>query len=616
MMVKRTITLALAFGGIFLSSAASAQEDPGATGPHPVTVVEYSGNAVDLGCDSNGANCSIPGVEFQAQVHHPSGLSNGPFPIVVMIHGRHPTCYDTTTGEGFMAWPCTSGRAVLPNYKGYDYIASLLASHGIIAVSISANGINARDDMVGGGYIERAELIQRHLDRWAVFNTTGAAPFGTSFVGLVSLGNVGTMGHSRGGRAVVQHLSLNASLGAPYGIRAVLPLAPIRNTESLVVNNVPLAVMLGYCDGDTDVDGVRYFDASRYNVATDTAPKYVMLGMGANHNFFNRYWTRDQFAPGTCCSANPPTSCDCAAENSCACVSRDDWARADPSQTDAFCGRNAVSNGRLTSAEQRAFAKAYVAAFFRKHLTGANQFDPLLQGDALPPPSAGSATVYQSYFPPTRDRRDLNRIVSSDDLSSNAFSGVTAPTAAAPAVTGLAQYSLCGPGTSSSGGFTSCVTTTSREPHSKTVLLELGWPNTSASYSNLLPVPNRDVSNFSTLQFRVGVDYSDSRNTAAQAQDFSIRLADNGGRTSTVRASDYSDVLYYPPGTGNHRASVLSTLRIPMNALLDVDITAIKSVDLIFDRKPTGGIMVSDITFAGEGMTVAEKWLAANAGSF
>jgi hypothetical protein len=180
----------------------------------------------------------------------------------------------------------------------------------------------------------------------------------------------------------------------------------------------------------------------------------------------------------------------------------------------------------------------------------------------------------------------------------------------------LTQYSACGPGTSGSGGFLSCITVTSREPHDRVVMLELGWPNVSASYSNLLPIPKRDLSNFEALQFRVAVDYSDSRNVAGQAQDFSIRLSDGAGRSSSVRVSDYSDVLYFPPGTGNNRASVLSTLRIPMSAMLNVDVTNLASVDFLFDRKPTGTVLVSDIAFAGEGITAGEKWLVATSANF
>ena len=47
------------------------------------------------------------------------------------------------------------------------------------------------------------------------------------FVGKVDMQNIGTMGHSRGGEGVVRNFQINKALGSPYGIKAVLPLAPV-----------------------------------------------------------------------------------------------------------------------------------------------------------------------------------------------------------------------------------------------------------------------------------------------------------------------------------------------------------------------------------------------------
>jgi hypothetical protein len=152
------------------------------------------------------------------------------------------------------------GLIPIPSYRGYDYIAQILASHGYIVVSISANGISALDNLVpDSGMLARAQLIQHHLDRWKLFNATGGAPFGTRFVGKVDLNNVGMMGHSRGGEGVVRHFIFNKDQGSPYGIRAVFPLAPT-DLNRPVINNVPLAVLLPYCDGDVEaLDGVHFY---------------------------------------------------------------------------------------------------------------------------------------------------------------------------------------------------------------------------------------------------------------------------------------------------------------------------------------------------------------------
>jgi hypothetical protein len=147
--------------------------------------------------------------------------------------------------------------------------------------SIGANGINAQDNSVADlGMLARAQLIQRHLDIWNTFNTTGGPPFGSAFVGNVDLSKVGTMGHSRGGEGVVRHFILNEDAGSPYGIEAVLPLAPTDFNRS-VINEVPLAVLLPYCDGDVaDLQGIHFFDDARYSVAGDPTAKHKIVVMG------------------------------------------------------------------------------------------------------------------------------------------------------------------------------------------------------------------------------------------------------------------------------------------------------------------------------------------------
>src|SRR5260370_671143 len=128
----------------------------------------------------------------------------------------------------------------------------------------------------------RAKLIQAHLDQWYTFATAGGDPFGTTFVGKVDFDRVGTMGHSRGGEGVSRHYTYNRELGSPYGVHAVLPLAPV-NFSREIMDNVNLMVLLPYCDGDVaDLHGVHYYDDSRF-IAGDPTNKHTMLVIRGNH---------------------------------------------------------------------------------------------------------------------------------------------------------------------------------------------------------------------------------------------------------------------------------------------------------------------------------------------
>src|SRR5262249_25465861 len=199
---------------------ALAQSDPGVPGPLDVSndTYDYGDTAFDF--------MGRP-TELRAVVYYPTDLSSGPFPLVVFLHGWHPTCY---FGSSFQngVWPCVAPFQPIPSYLGYQYEQQILASYGYIVVSISAIGVNARDtQFFDVGMLWRAQLLQRHLDQWNTFNTVGAAPFGDLFVGKVDLTRVGTMGHSRGGEGVARHYTYNKEQGSPYGVQAVIPLAPV-----------------------------------------------------------------------------------------------------------------------------------------------------------------------------------------------------------------------------------------------------------------------------------------------------------------------------------------------------------------------------------------------------
>jgi hypothetical protein len=555
--------------------AAAQTPDPGTTGPYAVTREEYNfGNQV---FQPTGFPISV---ELIASVHHPTDMTNGPFPLIVLLHGRHSTCYRGSTAA--LRWPCRSNEQSIPSYQGYDYISQKLASNGYIVVSISANGINAYDNQVADyGAQARAELIQRHLNQWNTFNTTGAAPFGSKFVGKVNLSRVGTMGHSRGGEGVVKSFLYNASLGSPYTIKAVLPLAPV-DFNRHVINNTALEVILPYCDGDVnDNQGVHYFDDARYNVTGDTGAKHTVQVMGANHNYFNTVWTPGLFSAGTA----------------------EDWsAYTSGGTSDPQCG-TVASNKRLTAAQQQGVGLAYLSAFMRAYVGGESQFLPLLTGEAPPPASAQTTNLHVSYHAPdaAAKRRDVNRLLTAANLTTNTLGG-------AATQSGLTPHDLCGGDAPQAAQCLPGTQSTTRQPHTtpsalstKRGLSQLrtGWATLSSTFTNDLPTGFRDVSGFQALQFRVSLNYNDTRNTSGAAQNFSIALTDSAGTTSVIRVGDYTTALFFPPGSVASVPKIfLNTVRVPLSAFTGVNLTDIRSVQFRFDQLAHGALQISDLAFA------------------
>ncbi|HEU4766125.1 MAG TPA: hypothetical protein VFS77_02095 [Pyrinomonadaceae bacterium] len=549
--------------------------DPGTPGPLTVSREEYNfGNTAFQPSDFPGP------VELIASIHYPSNLPAGPYPVIVFLHGRHATCFKGASA--LLQWPCTfNGSQPIPSYKGYDYVSEVLASHGYVVVSISANGVNAVDNSVFDlGALARAELIQKHLDILNTFNTTGGAPFGSKFVGKLNLNEVGTMGHSRGGEGVVRHYLLNNDLGAPYGIKAVFPLAPV-DFNRFVANNVALNVLLPYCDGDvSDLQGVHFYDDARYNVPGDLAPKHYVLVMGANHNFYNTIWSPSSPFPG---SAN-------------------DWlAFVQGGHSDKQCG-SVRGNQRLTEAQQRGTGLAYLTAFFRAYVGGENQFIPLLTGDAPPPASATTDKLFVSYHAPdTRSLRlDVNRLLNDTNLSLNFLGGAVTQL-------GLTPYDLCG-GEAPQPSVCLPGQPNARQPHTTPSArsaarglsqLRTGWNNFTGNYTNNIPAALGNVSGYQAVQFRVSVHFADARNIEDLAQDFRVLLTDAAGGSASVRVSDFSGALYFPPGNvGPLPKVVLNTVRIPLSAFGGVNLNNVRSVQFTLDERLQGAVLVTDVAFA------------------
>jgi hypothetical protein len=145
--------------------------------------------------------------------------------------------------------------------------------------------------------------------------------------------------------------------------------------------------------------------------------------------------------------------------------------------------------------------------------------------------------------------------------------------------------------------------------------LRFGWDAAGATYQNELPAGTGDVSGYSAFQFRASINFEDSRNPPGVPQDFSVTLTDGAGNAATVRVSDWSAALFFPPGRIPPSAegellpvpkTVLNMVRIPLSAFrvapgqMEVDLTDIRTVRFDFDQRPSGALLIADIAFAIE----------------
>jgi PKD repeat protein len=546
--------------------------DPGVKGKYSVVKELY-----DFG-DQAFQPPSFPAkVEIRGSVHYPSILTSsgaGPFPVILILHGRHETCY-SSNGNTTSNWPCESTEKEIPNYDGYNFFAEQMASLGYVVISIGGNSISARDNNTDDrGMNARAELIQYHLDLWKKFNTTGGTPFDTKFVGKIDLARIGTMGHSRGGEGVVQHSLYNTEKGSPYTIKAVLCVAPT-NFNRHVLTGIPIGVILPYCDGDVaDLQGVHFYDDARYLDPKDNTPKHTFLMMGANHNYFNTVWTPKLFTAG----------------------GSDDWkyyTSSTAADTDPFCGASASGNKRYTDVKQRAALIAYASAFFRIYIGDEKQFLPIIETSDITPPASSTlnaSDIYVSYQPPVSRRLDVNREDKKNSETQNGLMDTVKEN-------GLTTFGICGdtPANAACLGLSQ-----QREPHSRMSQLQLQWDGLDDWYENQLPTVYKNISQFNFIQFRVAVNAVSS--TKNQALDFSVQLKDASGKVHEEKISAYSNALYFPPGTLNNclPRTLHNTVKIPVAKFTDINLSNIQSIRFLFDGSAKGAVLVSDLLLSAD----------------
>lgn len=300
------VAFALLFGAILATSALTA-------GPAAAKDIETGEYRFPARVDPLVATDRE--TEIWAEVWRPARLGNDKLPVLVFLHGNHGTCgrFDaelgvrvdnrsdyTDTGE------CPEGYVVVPNHMGYAYLARRLARRGYIVVSINANrgitaGAGTPED--SGLNLMRGRLVMRHLALLADWNAgKGEVPKSLGFdpKGRLDLGQVGLMGHSRGGegvRAALQQMRENTRLARKVSdvrVRAIFEIGPVDGQTSRVLNadGVASAILLPVCDGDViDLGGMRVFDRTFAIEGDDVSAIKATVGVyGANHNFYNTEW--------------------------------------------------------------------------------------------------------------------------------------------------------------------------------------------------------------------------------------------------------------------------------------------------------------------------------------
>lgn len=221
-------------------------------------------------------------------IWYPEG--EGPFPLVVAVHGNH----------------------LMTDYSdpGYDYLGNLLASRGYIFVSIDENFLNVSpyDDMFIVSALEkenpaRGLLMLEHIKTWEEWNSNKNTPFYQK----VDMDQIALIGHSRGAEAIAIAAAYNQLNTHPdngnikfdynFQIRSLIAIAG--TDRQYDPSGKPMSLQhVNYLTlhGAQDMDVNSFRGSSQYQRLSfspdDDLMKASVYIYGANHGQFNRAWSR------------------------------------------------------------------------------------------------------------------------------------------------------------------------------------------------------------------------------------------------------------------------------------------------------------------------------------
>jgi dienelactone hydrolase len=216
-------------------------------------------------------------------------VAPGRRPLVVVLHGRNETgCpegpLDTAT------WPCFAREN---RYDlGLRHVVRALAERGMVAVAPSLGGAFTAGWGEPNDPDRWPRIVNRTLGQIAREAASGGRRFGVPLRGRVNLRRIGLLGHSLSGHHSVRAARRRAGNDSPADIargrgpiRSLFLLTPV--AQGAVLPDLPTAIVLASCDGDTGAMGRTYLRQARRQ--TDRVRPVVLARLdGANHNYFNR----------------------------------------------------------------------------------------------------------------------------------------------------------------------------------------------------------------------------------------------------------------------------------------------------------------------------------------
>lgn len=449
------------------------------------------------------------------------------------------------------------------DYLDYGYLMRHLAFNGFIVATIENSGSNAERSLEAQNFLSFMANDWQYRD-W------------------VDRDNMGLIGHSRSGEAVLKAARDINQLGLDYDINTIISLAPTDSHEGggvhedlvgssseslLVIYGTHDEDVTGYCisgglpqcgnvPAGPRSTGFGLYDRAGSEGETEPFPLYdevvdkaLIYIEGANHNSWR-----------SICS-DPPFF------------------------------------GNLNCTEHHEMAMGYMNAYLRWKLRGMEIYRNYFTGDFVLPTVRREGIEVHHSFSNGYDRRVVDNF-EQPGWGTNSLGGLVwkASSLTVEKDGTTWDYEYASPHDTRS-------LTVSWTPGGFAPWLRFDVPNVSTLFGGRY----RDVTRFDYLSLRAGQVYGSPHNTPGESKDFWVQLRDShGGQSSWVKVSDYADLPYPTVAmvtkfqqTLTVVNSPMKTIRIPVCRFDGIDLQNVSSVYFYFTVAGSvpGELMIDNLEF-------------------
>jgi hypothetical protein len=431
---------------------------------------------------------------------------------------------------------------------GYLYLCRLLASHGVIAATIDVNFLNGFNFGENDG---RAIVHLEHLRQFRTWNNTAAHPLH----GKVDLNRILIVGHSRGGEAVghgsffnrqpsVGGVLLDGSAGlGPYrfGITAALAIAPTDRqfTPPTGPTVVPDSYVIIHGSKDSDVSTFEGYHTYERAHAVDLANPTVSDG-----KFKAMLWVH----------------------------------KANHNQFNSVWAPETPPGVAMPRPDQEQIAMVHIGAVAQAVLLDRKEYFAVLHDHAAAGPWEPPSTELVSQY------QDARRIFVQHNQEALAPPVVSLPVQGTVAADGVAAARQL---TALVGG-----------APTSTITLRLAWNALGSRLLLQVDPSTLPAERYRVLSLRVGQS-TEPPNALNRDMDLSLEVS-SGSKTVSIPASSLHRLLYPDAPPFGPAKIVMQSLRLPVDRLLEfgVDPSDLRSIALVFDRRPAGVVYAGDLQFS------------------